>query len=99
MKYLAFTQLLISTVFSSRILVFNDMHLNLTKDGYTCSFGNCLTLGSWNWDSSFDLVQTVINEAKNDPPDAILLLGDFVVHDLTAVNDGAKFEILKETWN
>lgn len=82
---LAMVSFLSSTIQGYKILVMNDLHLNLTYD-YKCTYGACFDLAKFGRDSSHELIKKVMEkasaQAKEEKPDAILLLGDFVEHDI-----------------
>ena len=76
-----------------KILIFNDMHLNPNFTTNHCPLTNCTDLGykGEDWknltDSPLKLIQTVLARAKsqvdanNEKIEAIVITGDFVVHD------------------
>jgi hypothetical protein len=76
--------------------VLSDLHLNLTYD-YTCGFPFCNDLGKYQLDSSLPLVETLLDDMKdqfdsgNENIDAILVQGDSIVHGLTTYSTATNY--------
>lgn len=69
----------------------NDMHLNLTYNE-ACRYGNCFDLAKFGHDPPHKLIKIVMekaaSQAEEEKPDAILLLGDFIEHDIDVGEKG-----------
>ena len=77
----------LSLVECTRLLLMQDMHKMIyLEDLFTpCSWNLCKTFGFYDQDSPQALIETVIQKAKEEHSknrfDAILMNGDFPMHD------------------